>query len=97
MDMPIVCVACQSLQCVSALWCSLCVGGPNIVLARHGERQATAQPVDLAAGGNIVPGCEADPLIRVHGKWRSESRQMCTSDNTQYVVGEVGASRLALA
>ena len=82
---------------MSALWCSLCVGGPNIALAVHGERQATAQPVDLTAGGNQVPGCPADPLIRVHGKCRSESRQMCTSDSTQYVVGEVGASQLALA
>ena len=63
---------------MSALWCSLCVGGPDIALAEHGERQATAQPVDLRAGGNIVAGCEADPLIRVHGKCRSKNRQMCT-------------------
>ena len=63
----------------------------------HGEREATAQPVDLRAGGNVVAGCGADPLIRVHGKWRSENRQMCTSGNTQYIVGEVRASQLAVA
>ena len=94
MDMLIVCVTCWSLEVCKrfALWCSLCVGGPNIALSVHGERQATAQPVNLMARGNM-----AKPLIRVHGKCRSESRQMCTSDNTQYVVGEVGASQLAVA
>ena len=52
--------------------CLLCIGGPDITLDKHGSRQASESRVDFTAGGNAIAECEANPLIRVHGRWRRD-------------------------
>ena len=60
--------------------CLLCVGGPDITLDEHRLRQASESRVDFTTGGNAIAECEANPLIRVHGRWRRDH-----TDTHQYM------------
>ena len=57
------------INCSCGVLFTLCIGGPDVTLAVHAVRQATASLVDLTVGGNVGAECPADPLIRVHGRW----------------------------